>query len=111
MKGGATPQAVSSIDATLTDLFYVDGQGRVWRATNVAVGVPARLEQSDGFPAWWDERLQSAGPASREHLAPLKALPGYFYASAAAGGALETLPEVRWKQEALLYLGPTEALP
>ena len=111
VKGGATPQAVSSIDATLTDLFYFDGQGRVWQATNVAVGVPARLEQSDGFPAWWDERLQSAGPASREHLAPLKALPGYFYASAAAGGALETLPEVRWKQEALLYLGPTEALP
>jgi hypothetical protein len=107
---GTPPHALSSIEGVLQDLYVVDQDGAVWHAAGVQAGQRVALSPAKGFDTWFANVLASAGPAGRRRVQPLQNIPGYFYASAPAGAAIETLPSIRWTQKSLLYVGPAGTL-
>jgi hypothetical protein len=107
----APPRLVSALGFTLTDLFYVDPQGRVWKASgSFATGQPIELAASDKaeLRKWWREARQPAGTRLRERLQDLEdQLPNRFFAkaSAAPGFTVDTLKSIRWSDDVVLVFG------
>ncbi len=89
-RDGAAPVVQSSIGTVLRDFRYVDGEGRLWTAPEVAPGVKVPLRRGP--------EASSAG------------MPQGFFA--ALGGAAEglapipTLDSIRWDAPEFLYAGP-----
>jgi hypothetical protein len=108
---GARPQAVSSLEGVLDRLYVVDENGAVWNASGVPAGQRVTLAPADDYDAWFGNIVATGGPAGRHRLEAVQKVPGYFYATAPSGAAIESLPSIRWKQNQLLYVGPVEHLP
>ncbi|HET9316709.1 MAG TPA: hypothetical protein VFQ51_14030, partial [Vicinamibacteria bacterium] len=108
---GGRPQAVSSLEGALDRLYVVDDNGAAWVAHEVTAGRRVTLEPASDYDAWFGNILASGGPSGRRRLQGLQKLPGYFYATAPAGPAIESLASIRWTQDQLLYVGPVEDLP
>lgn len=107
---GPTVEAISSIEDTLDDLFVVDGAGTGWTAPHVPAGRRVTLGRAGDVSAWLGKDLGGAGPVNRRRLAPLLEARGYFFARTRRGAPIETLPSIRWKESASLYVGPVEPL-
>ena len=112
-RGAGPLEAVSSLEGVLEDLFVRDGDQVVWHARGVRPGERVRLSQAGAtdLGAWFGVVLAGMGPAGQRRLAGVMDVPGNFYATATGGPALETLASIRWTQDRLVYLGPTEPLP
>lgn len=99
----APPTILSSINAPLEELWFVDEHGGVWSAKNVRAGEKVTLEQTA-------PRLllpEQAGPRLRSMWEAVQQQPGHFYATSRDPAPLiDTLPSIRWEQQRALYFGP-----
>lgn len=107
-----TPVAISSMGATLADLFYRDAQGDYWRAQELQTGERKRMKkvESKEFDAWRSGAVKLHGGRLRKVFTDYRGHKDCFYA--AVDGTTEqcipTLPSIRWTQQSLVYFGPAE---
>lgn len=102
-RGGAAPEVISSIPATLTDLQYLDEEARCWRGAGLRPGERVTLKRGERLEPAAD--LEGSFQLAALQTGPLKE-PGSFYAVAADAPFLPTLPSIRWNRQRAVYLGP-----
>ncbi|MES2598153.1 MAG: hypothetical protein V4662_22655 [Verrucomicrobiota bacterium] len=110
----AAPEVISALGFTLSELFYIDGSGMVWRSSGaVATGRQVKLfasdaatlrgslyefaELSDGAQRSGLSRLMNGRLPRNTFLASAKAAPGFTQ---------DTLSSIRWQEDKVLVFGP-----
>jgi hypothetical protein len=97
----------SSIEDTLEELYYRDGEGRAWRAAVVGPGARAALVAAteEEYERFWGTLFRDAGPVTRLHLQQSLLERGGFLARAATSRrAIETLEGIAWS-DTVIYSG------
>lgn len=99
----AAPTLVSSIDATLKELYYRDANDRLWVASAVRTGDKVTLQPVASLPAF-DKHAGLQLQAFRSRRLEDR---DFFYAIAEEPKLfIETLPGIRWQKREALILGP-----
>ena len=108
-----SPAVVSSLSATLADLYYRDANGRIWHGTEIRTGERQALKPADekAFRDWWRTQAALAGGRIAQLLADIPGRRSCFFAASPEGGGhpVETLPSIRWEDRCVLYTGPVTA--
>jgi hypothetical protein len=109
---GAAPEIVSALGFTADELFYADGEGKIWKSTAMAVtGQPMKLAPSDlpALQTWWKEACILAGIHTRDSLRRQAVMPRHAFfakASKAPEFTLDTLKSIRWADDQVVIFGP-----
>jgi hypothetical protein len=101
---GQPPRLVSSVPATLAQVYYVDGDGRFWQGTGVNPGHKTELKPATEaqFNEWWAQTTAHHGP--RLDTAATRA-PGTIWAAApGAKASVATLGSIAWRDHDTLYV-------
>ncbi len=107
----APPVLISALGFTVSDLFYIDAEGKVWRSNAPLVtGQASALEATTdvALRATWETASADAGNALRKALqADPAQRKGCFIATAkqAPGFTQETLPSIRWTDDQIIVFG------
>jgi len=104
------PVLLSTIGATLSDLYYFDEQSAIWKAAEVRPGERVRLSPAtrEAFDRWWESVAANAGARTRFAMEAERGKPGIFYAAAhePAGVLLETSRDIDWEKNTVVFTGP-----
>ncbi len=105
------PSVVSSLGATLANVFIIDDKHRCWRAEQSGTGERKIMKSctKGEFQSWIQSSAQSdMGPVSRAMFDALNMLPGHAYAESAEASkfAVKTLDSIRWNDERVIFAGP-----
>lgn len=114
LPANAPPEIISALGFTLDSLFYVDAQGKVWKATqSLATGQQVKLVESDEVTlrlAWTNLVKLSEGQTLRrlEKRVHGTLARSTFFATAkqAPDFTLDTLKSIRWNQDHVAVFGP-----
>ncbi len=112
----AAPQLISALGFTASEVFYVDTDGKVWKATGpVATGQVITCTPSDAstLKKWWEVACAKAGETTLNRLKTQVSSPrGVFFATAKAapGFALDTLESIRWADDQVVVFGTVPKL-
>jgi hypothetical protein len=108
----AEPVIVSSIGATLTELWFRDENKRVWSAQNVRVGEKVTLHRVPGDVYPLASLTDGSGPRLRTAIESLTPRTAHFFARTedATGVAIPTLRSIRWDRQHVIYTGPVTSL-
>lgn len=105
------PSVVSSLGATLTNVFIIDDKNRHWRAEQVGTGERKIMKScaEHEFTNWMKaSALKEMGPVSGAVLASINGLRGHAYAESAEASklAVKTLGSIHWNDERIIFAGP-----
>ncbi len=105
------PSIVSSLGATLANVFIIDDKSRYWRAEQIGTGEKKIMKSctQDEFANWiQSSALKEMGPATSAMLGAINRLPGHAYAESAEASkfAVKTLGSIRWNNERVIFAGP-----
>lgn len=116
--GKTPPRLFSSLEFTVSELFYRDDLGVVWRAAGdgpIAGGQAIELEPVDfsELSAWWKRRIDAFSQSQRKRAAELWKNDGHFFAvsSDPKAGFVDTLDAIRWWGNDALIYGPVQTAP
>lgn len=96
------PVMISSIDAVLEQAYYRDHEGKLWKASSIALGQQKAFSPAteSEFTAWWNSCFKMAGEHFLNTAKVVKNRKGQFYAWANnyKDDSLNSLESIRWKQ-------------
>jgi hypothetical protein len=108
------PVLLSTIGATLRDVYYFDEQSVVWKGANVRAGERIELHPAtrDEFDRWWTSISSGGGARIKFAMDKARARPGWFYglAEQSAGILVETSDGIDWKKNTVAFMGPCSAV-
>lgn len=108
-EGSAEPVLLSGIDADLVELFYIDEEGRYWKAQDISLGQRKSVKRSDAdeFEDFWYRVTGSSGNQLRTLLNRSDGRRGQFYAVAEDFEVEEfdTLSSVNWNHDFNFLMG------
>ncbi|MDB6138963.1 MAG: hypothetical protein JWO94_2035, partial [Verrucomicrobiaceae bacterium] len=117
LQEGASPTAISSLGTSLTRLYVMDRQKKMWTAENVATGQRITLSpvSREAFEAWLRSSVKThmGGFLRAQVDAGIPAAGPWFFAEAAAPEriAVPTLNSIRWEHDRAYLIGPADAGP
>lgn len=103
------PEVLSSLDAPLARLFFLDDDGKWWKTGPLDAGERRRLEPAgDGELPDWNAFVSGASPPFTRAFARLANARGYAWAEAAVPRtvAIASLDAIRWTSDAAWFVGP-----
>jgi hypothetical protein len=105
-----TPSAVSSFEQPLQDCWYVDDNGKPWKAEDLGPGEKKTMKKvtPTEYERAWNDALHGAGPvATTAALSFAQGIPkGKFFATTKAlPQPMATLPAIRWQAAGSLIYG------
>ncbi len=105
---GDQPVLVSTFDFDLDEVFYTDGDGRHWHATELKSGQPARAGALSGqlFNTRLREQANRLGQRHRELLTDRLPQRNRYFATSRGGMMIETFDAIDWNEDHCLITGP-----
>jgi hypothetical protein len=114
LKGGAVqgrPVLESSVASVLGPVYLVGGDGRHWKADRLVPGGRVELGEASAaeFEAWMSGLFEEPSRNLTARVAEARARRGWFFGVAQdAGLFVATSPQIAWKRDRMLCLGPVE---
>lgn len=114
LKGGAVqgrPVLESSVASVLGPVYLVAGDGRHWKADRLVPGGRVELGEASAaeFEAWMNGLFEEPSRNLTARVAEARTRRGWFFGVAQdAGLFVATSPQIAWKRDRMLCLGPVE---
>ena len=110
-EGDEPPELFSSVEFTLDSLFYLDNDGKAWKAKSgtIAAGQAIELESviRTELSKWWKISIASFSSTNGNRIRKLSDRKGSFFALSEDPkfGAVDTLESIRWKNDRAVVFG------
>ncbi len=102
------PRLVSSFSYPLTDVFYQDGEGKIWMASGISPGETVTMNASSsvtGRDYGVSEAISRFGSSHRKKLNKLVDRPNSFVALATEAPSIATHSSIDWMESPTLITG------
>ncbi|MEM9283018.1 MAG: hypothetical protein AAGA96_14415 [Verrucomicrobiota bacterium] len=110
------PDLVSNLSTPLTEFFFRDADGRVWKLDSedpIAPGdtIPLRASAQEELTQWLQDKTSSFSKAQRSRIRRLNQDSNRFFASAQdpQSLAIATHPSITWERDLLVLTGSIHA--
>ena len=103
-----SPRLVSSFSYPLTDVFYQDGEGEIWKAPGISPGETVTLSASSSVSdrnSGVSEAISRFGASHRKKLGKLLVRPNSFVALATEAPSIATHSSIDWMESPTLITG------
>jgi len=105
-----TIHALSSIDDTLNDFYYIDHQDQIWYTKKIRTGEKIILEkvESAEYKKWMKSVSKKFDQPTKALLSNIDFRKGYYFSTSTTDkAAIPNYSSFNWKQVLTLYTGPT----